>query len=126
MPLEFWENSISAAMRMRTSIGLPSSQTDCFRLVHGEGDSLPGLVVDVYKEVAVLQAHSAGMYLSAMRQTSVQYKRTDISSMSTGRRDRRPVSFWIREIAVSWWASTQKGGRSLIYSVIQEDSPCMP
>mgnify|MGYP001775406168 FL=1 len=65
MPLEFWENSISAAMRMRTSIGLPSSQTDCFRLVHGEGDSLPGLVVDVYKEVAVLQAHSAGMYLSA-------------------------------------------------------------
>ena len=65
MPLEFWENSISAAMRVRTSIGLPSSQTDCFRLVHGEGDSLPGLVVDVYKDVAVLQAHSAGMYLSA-------------------------------------------------------------
>ena len=65
MPLEFWENSISAAMRMRTFIGLPSSQTDCYRLVHGEGDSLPGLVVDVYRDVAVLQAHSAGMYLSA-------------------------------------------------------------
>ena len=65
MPLEFWENSISAAMRMRTFIGLPLSQTDCYRLVHGEGDSLPGLVVDVYRDVAVLQAHSAGMYLSA-------------------------------------------------------------
>lgn len=64
MPLEFWEDRISRALALRRVLEFPSHGTDCFRLVHGEGDSLPGLVVDVYKDVAVLQAHSAGMYLS--------------------------------------------------------------
>lgn len=64
MPLAFWEDRIGKALSMRRALGLPSSATDCYRLVHGEGDSLPGLIVDVYGDVAVLQAHSAGMYLS--------------------------------------------------------------
>lgn len=64
MPSGFWEEKISASLRLRRSLGFVSPDTDCFRLVHGEGDSLPGLVVDVYGEVAVMQAHSAGMYLS--------------------------------------------------------------
>ncbi len=69
MPDEFWEKRISEALRMRSVLGLPDADgsTTCFRLVHGEGDSLPGLIVDVYGEVAVIQAHSAGMYLSAER-----------------------------------------------------------
>lgn len=64
MPLEFWEDRISRALALRRVLEFPSHGTDCFRLVHGEGDSLPGLVVDIYKDVAVLQAHSAGMYIS--------------------------------------------------------------
>lgn len=65
MPAAFWQRKITDAMRLRTLLSLPSPQTDCYRLVHGEGDALPGLVVDVYGRVAVLQAHSAGMYLAA-------------------------------------------------------------
>ncbi|HIZ85230.1 MAG TPA: class I SAM-dependent rRNA methyltransferase [Candidatus Coprenecus stercoravium] len=65
MPLAFWQDRIGKALNMRRTLGLPSSGTDCYRLVHGEGDSLPGVIVDIYGDVAVLQAHSAGMYLSA-------------------------------------------------------------
>ena len=65
MPPGFWEDRIAKALSMRRALQLPSERTDCFRIVHGEGDGLPGLIVDIYKDVAVLQAHSAGMYLSA-------------------------------------------------------------
>lgn len=68
---DFWYRRLSAALRMRVSVfGFPpdgnhtSHNTTCYRLVHGEGDSLPGLIVDIYGRVAVLQAHSAGMFLS--------------------------------------------------------------
>ena len=54
-------------MRLRRSLGLFTPETTCCRLIHGEGDFLPGLIVDIYGEVAVIQAHSAGMYLSADR-----------------------------------------------------------
>lgn len=67
MPQGFWDLRIGRAFQMRRALGLPSADTDCCRLVHGEGDSLPGLIVDVYGEVAVMQAHSAGMYLSSER-----------------------------------------------------------
>ena len=54
---------ISAAITARRVVGLiGSSETPGFRLVHGEGDGLPGLVVDVFGEVAVIQCHSAGMW----------------------------------------------------------------
>lgn len=70
MPDGFWEAGISRAWRLRKDLGLAgggNAATDCFRLVHGEGDSLPGLIVDIYGDVAVMQAHSAGMYLSSGR-----------------------------------------------------------
>ena len=60
----FWEERLEAALRMRQSIGIadnPANNT--YRLVHGEGDSLPGLVVDCYGLTAVMQAHSVGMHL---------------------------------------------------------------
>lgn len=60
----FWTNSLTKAMEMRRSIGLPSASTNCYRLVHGEGDHLPGLIIDIYGSTAVMQAHSAGMYLA--------------------------------------------------------------
>ena len=60
----FWERRIAEAYRVREALGLTASaQTTCYRLVHGEGDGLPGLVVDIYGSTAVTQAHSVGMYL---------------------------------------------------------------
>lgn len=59
----FWSEKISDALTLRHSFGLPNASTNAFRLVHGEGDGLPGLIVDYYAGVAVMQAHSAGMHL---------------------------------------------------------------
>jgi 23S rRNA (cytosine1962-C5)-methyltransferase len=62
---EFWHSRIQSAFNMRKSIGLiGNSNTNAFRLVHGEGDLLPGLIVDVYGKTAVMQAHSIGMHLA--------------------------------------------------------------
>ena len=58
----FWSRKIELAYKMRESIGLVSDANNTFRLVHGEGDSLPGLIVDVYDDTAVMQAHSVGMH----------------------------------------------------------------
>ncbi len=58
----FWKLKIENAYKMRVSIGLVSPTNNTFRLVHGEGDSLPGLIVDVYDDTAVMQAHSVGMH----------------------------------------------------------------
>lgn len=61
----FWKRRLQVALDVRRRIGLVDNPaTDCFRLVHGEGDGLPGLVVDVYGQTAVMQAHSVGMYVS--------------------------------------------------------------
>lgn len=59
----FWEDSIRAAFDARKAMGLTdTAKTNCYRLVHGEGDGLPGLIVDYYDGVCVLQAHSVGMF----------------------------------------------------------------
>ena len=59
----FWHLKIQLAYAMRVSLGLVNAkQNNTYRLVHGEGDSLPGLIVDVYDETAVMQAHSVGMH----------------------------------------------------------------
>lgn len=60
---EFWRSMIASALEVRRAAGLTDSpETDCYRLVHGEGDGLPGLVVDWYDGVCVMQAHSVGMF----------------------------------------------------------------
>ncbi len=64
---DFWKRRLAAARDMRRSIGIARrADNDTYRLVHGEGDSLPGLVVDVYGRTAVMQAHSAGMHVDRM------------------------------------------------------------
>ena len=61
----FWEKRINAAYLVRQAIGLANhSNNDTYRLVHGEGDNLPGLVIDCYGPTAVMQAHSVGMHLN--------------------------------------------------------------
>ncbi|MBR0195326.1 MAG: class I SAM-dependent rRNA methyltransferase [Paludibacteraceae bacterium] len=73
LPKDFWKARIRAAYEMRKSVGLvqvesqkskEKSYNDTYRLVHGEGDWLPGLIVDVYADTAVVQAHSVGMHVS--------------------------------------------------------------
>ena len=61
---DFWVDRLSRAINMRSALNIASEQTTAYRLVHGEGDSLPGLIVDLYGKVAVMQAHSAGMFLA--------------------------------------------------------------
>ena len=58
----FWEERIRAAYQMRQTLGLIGEGRNTYRLVHGEGDFLPGLIVDVYGNTAVMQAHSIGMH----------------------------------------------------------------
>ena len=61
----WWNRRIAVARDVRRALGLlDDPQTTCYRLVHGEGDSLPGLVVDIYGSAAVVQCHSVGMYRS--------------------------------------------------------------
>ena len=60
---DFWEKMIGRAFQVRVACGLHGSETtNCYRLVHGEGDGLPGLIIDYYDGVCVLQAHSVGMF----------------------------------------------------------------
>ena len=64
---QWWNNRIAVAYDVRRTLNLTENEaTNCYRLVHGEGDSLPGLVIDIYDTVAVVQCHSVGMYLSRM------------------------------------------------------------
>ncbi|MBQ9653397.1 MAG: class I SAM-dependent rRNA methyltransferase [Bacteroidales bacterium] len=63
MQPDFWKVMLSRALQARVAFGLDgSSATTCYRLVHGEGDGLPGLIIDWYDGVCVLQAHSVGMF----------------------------------------------------------------
>ena len=61
----WWNRRIAEARTLRHTLGLiGNTETTCYRLVHGEGDLLPGLVVDIYNRTAVVQCHSVGMYHS--------------------------------------------------------------
>ena len=60
----FWVRKLESARALRVALGLIGNpQTDTYRLVHGEGDNLPGLIIDIYGSTAVMQAHSAGMHV---------------------------------------------------------------
>ena len=62
---DFFAKRLEAALKMRLSIGVAdNASNNTYRLVHGEGDNLPGLVIDCYGETAVMQAHSVGMHMS--------------------------------------------------------------
>lgn len=57
-----YHDKIASALRQRIQANVVSDFTNCYRLVHGEGDGLPGLIIDIYNGVAVMQAHSTGMH----------------------------------------------------------------
>lgn len=61
---DFWASRLASALKVRQSIGIADNpNNNTYRLVHGEGDNLPGLIIDVYDRTAVMQAHSIGMHL---------------------------------------------------------------
>lgn len=86
---DFWSERLSDAVTLRKAIALPSDSTDCFRLVHGEGDGLPGLIIDIYGDAAVIQTHTTGMALAAK----------DISSALQGLKELPLNTIHLRDIA---------------------------
>ena len=64
---DFWRQKLQVAKDLRVALGLIGNpKNNTYRLVHGEGDNLPGLIIDVYDHTAVVQAHSAGMHVFRM------------------------------------------------------------
>ena len=64
---DFWKHRLEVALDLRRSLNLVDNpENNTYRLVHGEGDNLPGLIIDVYGQTAVMQAHSAGMHVYRM------------------------------------------------------------
>lgn len=57
----FWNEKIANAKKYRQALGLPSSATNTYRLIHGEGDGVPGLIIDIYNNIAVIQCHILGV-----------------------------------------------------------------
>lgn len=64
LPDDFFMQRLESAFRLRQDLGLIRPDNNCYRLVHGEGDFLPGLVIDIYGDTAVMQAHSPGMHFA--------------------------------------------------------------
>ena len=64
LPDDFFSGRLRSAYNLRRDLGLMRPDNDCYRLVHGEGDFLPGLVIDIYGDTAVMQAHSPGMHFA--------------------------------------------------------------
>ena len=66
LPTDFWHQRVAAAYAVRQGLGLIADsaprRNNTYRLIHGEGDFVPGLVVDVYADTAVMQAHSVGVH----------------------------------------------------------------
>ncbi len=79
----FLADKIGAALQQRINTGVVSQATNCYRLVHGEGDGLPGLIIDIYHGVAVMQAHSAGFHNDRIlvRDALVKAMKGDLSAV---------------------------------------------
>lgn len=92
---DFWNKRIKEAWNLRVELNLLSDEDNCFRWIHGEGDGLPGLIVDYYAGNAVVQCHSSGMYksINAIKEAllsanpdlkSIYHKSSDTLSPSSG------------------------------------------
>jgi 23S rRNA (cytosine1962-C5)-methyltransferase len=90
----FWNHRIQIAVHYRSQINLPNSSTNTYRLIHGEGDGLPGLVVDIYHNIAVIQCHSIGMYKDADSiSKAIQYALPDLDTIFVRSKDTLPEAF---------------------------------
>lgn len=80
---DFLVGKIGAALQQRINTGVVGQATNCYRLVHGEGDGMPGLIIDMYHGVAVIQAHSAGFHNDRIlvRDALMQTLKSDLSAV---------------------------------------------
>ncbi len=60
--ITFWRDKIQQAYYYRQQLNLINELTNCYRLIHAEGDGLPGLIIDIYGDCAIVQCHSIGMH----------------------------------------------------------------
>lgn len=92
----FWQKRLNDAAQYRIDMGIyQPGYTDAFRLVHGEGDQLPGLIIDVYGSVAVLQAHSIGMHQARneIANAIVKLNQPDLKSVYCKSHDALPTTY---------------------------------
>ncbi len=93
----FWEEKIRAAYRLREIAGLTdNTQTDMYRLVHGEGDHLPGLIIDYYNGHLVIQIHATGLYrfIEAIAEALKKVYGSRLISIYDKSRETLPAVFW--------------------------------
>ncbi len=106
----FWESKLEQARLLRRQLQLPqASYTDCYRLVHAEGDGLPGLVIDVYGRTAVIQCHSAGMYRQRMElvQALTHIMGGELDAIYNKSTDTLPASLQAPDAAAYLWGQSQ-------------------
>lgn len=92
----FWKNKIENAWRLRLNCGiLQQSSTNCCRILHGEGDGMPGLIADLYADTLVLQAHSIGMYriLEVLADIFVEVSKGSIQNVYNKSREHLPEQY---------------------------------
>jgi 23S rRNA (cytosine1962-C5)-methyltransferase len=100
----FWLKRLSNAAACREALNVRQEGiTDTFRLVHGEGDQLPGLIIDIYGPVAVVQAHSIGMYkaLTDITQALLQIDHLALEAVYTKSKDALPTHF-AQQVTDGW------------------------
>ncbi len=123
----FWQSRLEAAVQYRSTLGLlKSGYTNCFRLIHGEGDQLPGLIIDIYDSVAVVQAHSIGMFkaLHDIAKALIQLPLLEIKAVYSKSKDALPSNYAHR-ISDEWIKGSpieplivQEGGISFNIDVV--------
>lgn len=99
----FYRRRLAAALRLRRALNLVGPGRQIYRLVHGEGDHLPGLVIDIYGDTAVMQAHAVGVHLhrhliaAALQQVYTETAAA-VASQIAGADNPAPASFRLNNI----------------------------
>jgi 23S rRNA (cytosine1962-C5)-methyltransferase len=89
---DFWKKKLEACYNYRLSMGLPNEKTDMYRLVHAEGDTLPGLIIDIYGRTAVIQSHTLGIdqFVPTIAELLVEMKIAESVVFRSGLMDKKP------------------------------------
>lgn len=94
--LLFWKNKITNAVSFRNAIlNLPNESTNCYRLMHGEGDGASGLIIDIYNKTAVIQCHNIGIHrmLKNISDALIDVMNKDLESIYVKSQDTLPPDY---------------------------------
>lgn len=112
----FWFQKLKQAFQLRADLGFMASPNQAYRLVHGEGDGLPGLIIDVYGDVVVVQAHTIGMHLAIPQiSTALQELYSDrIQAIYNKSKQTLPKDY-ARTVEDGYlWGEAPESGRSIL------------